>query len=104
MYHNRVAANTLYFVKYSGLTPGEAPAQSSIDRRSQIVRRLPKPIYEGIPFFLIGVGILFLSLVLNRYEYAPTLSIWLLGMFCIVAGAFMIGIRLLVRLNKPRED
>ncbi len=61
---------------------------------------LPKPVYEGVPYFLIAVGILFVTLVLRRYEYAPTLLIWLLGMLCIMAGAFLLLIRLIIRRKK----
>jgi uncharacterized membrane protein HdeD (DUF308 family) len=59
--------------------------------------RLPKPIYEIVPYILVGVGSLFIYLVLRRYEYAPTLFIWLLGIFCILAGVAMIVTRLLYR-------
>ncbi len=59
--------------------------------------RLPKPIYEVLPYFLIAVGSLFIYLVLRQYEYAPTLFIWLLGIFCIVAGVAMIITRWLYR-------
>jgi len=66
--------------------------------------RLPKPIYEALPFFLIGVGILFVTLVLNRYEYAPTLLIWLLGLFCILGGTLLLTIRLIYRIKSKTED
>ena len=59
--------------------------------------RLPKPVYEGLPFFLIAVGIVFIYLVMRRYEYAPTLFIWLLGLFCIIAGVGLIVLRTLYR-------
>jgi hypothetical protein len=59
--------------------------------------RLPKPIYEVLPFFLLAIGGLFIYLVLRQYEYAPTLFIWLLGMFCIFAGAGLIVMRWLYR-------
>ena len=59
--------------------------------------RLPKPIYEGLPFFLVAIGVLFIALVLRGYEYAPTLWIWLLGMFCVLAGAALLVIRVLYR-------
>ena len=61
--------------------------------------QLPKPIYEALPYVLIAIGSLFIYLVLRQYEYAPTLFIWLLGIFCIVAGAAMIIIRLMYRHN-----
>jgi len=66
--------------------------------------RLPKPIYEGLPFFLVGVGILFITLVLNRYEYAPTLFIWLVGIFCILAGVFIFAIRMIYRIRIRAEE
>ena len=66
--------------------------------------RLPKPIYEGMPFFLVGVGILFVTLVLNRYEYAPTLFIWLVGIFCILAGILLFAIRMIYRIRSRAED
>ena len=66
--------------------------------------RLPKPIYEGVPFFLVGVGILFITLVLNRYEYAPTLFIWLVGILCILAGVVLFTIRMIYRINRRAEE
>ena len=66
--------------------------------------RLPKPIYEGLPFFLVGVGILFITLVLNRYEYAPTLFIWLVSIFCILAGVFIFAIRMIYRIRIRAEE
>lgn len=66
--------------------------------------RLPKPIYEALPFFLIGVGILFVTLVVNRYEYAPTLLIWLIGIFCILGGIFLLVIRLIYRIKSKSAD
>ena len=59
--------------------------------------RLPKPIYEALPYFLIGVGFLFVYLVMTRYEYASTLLIWLLGVFCIIAGAAVLTVRFILR-------
>ena len=59
--------------------------------------RLPKPIYELVPYFLMATGGLFIFLVLRQYEYAPTLFIWLLGMFCIIAGVALVIIRLMYR-------
>ena len=59
--------------------------------------RLPKPIYEVLPYFLIGIGVLFVYLVLRQYEYAPTLFIWLLGVFCIIAGVALIVTRWMFR-------
>ena len=66
--------------------------------------RLPKLIYEAIPYFLIAVGILFVTLVLNRYEYAPTLFIWLLGLLCILAGVLLFAIRLVYRMRNSGDD
>ena len=66
--------------------------------------RLPKPIYEALPFFLIGVGILFITLVLNRYEYAPSLFLWLVGLFCVLGGPLLLTIRLIYRIKIRTED
>lgn len=66
--------------------------------------RLPKPIYEALPFFLIGVGILFVTLVVSRYEYAPTLLIWLIGIFCILGGVLLLTIRLIYRIKSRAEN
>ena len=66
--------------------------------------RLPKPIYEVMPFFLVGVGILFVTLVLKRYEYAPTLFIWLVGIFCILAGVLLFVVRMIYRIRSRAED
>ena len=65
--------------------------------------RLPKPIYEALPFFLIGVGILFITLAVNRYEHAPTLFIWLIGIFCVLGGALLLTIRLIYRIKNRAE-
>jgi len=66
--------------------------------------KLPKPIYEALPFFLIGVGILFITLVLNRYEYAPTVFIWLVGLFCVLGGTLLLTIRLIYRIKNKIEN
>ena len=66
--------------------------------------KLPRPIYEALPFFLVGVGILFISLVLNWYEYAPTLFIWLLGIFCILGGLALFAVRLVFRIKHRAEQ
>lgn len=58
---------------------------------------LPKPLYEGLPYFLVAVGVLFIMLVLNGYEYAPILFTWLLGMMCVIAGLLLIGVRVVLR-------
>lgn len=52
----------------------------------------------------MGVGILFVTLVLNRYEYAPTLFIWLVGILCILAGAVILAIRMIYRFRSRAED
>jgi NhaP-type Na+/H+ or K+/H+ antiporter len=57
-----------------------------------------------MPFFLVGVGILFVTLVLNRYEYAPTLFIWLVGIFCILGGVLLFAIRMIYRIRSRVED
>jgi len=56
-----------------------------------------------MPFFLVGVGILFVTLVLKRYEYAPTLFIWLVGIFCILAGVLLLAIRMIYRIRSRAE-
>ena len=66
--------------------------------------RLPKPIYELLPYFLVAIGVLFITLVLKGYEYAPTLSIWLLGLFCIVAGVVLLVIRLIYRRQHSGDE
>lgn len=66
--------------------------------------RLPKPIYEGLPYFLIGVGMVFIYLVLTRYEYAPTLFIWLLGVFCIISGVLLLVIRTIYRRQAASDN
>jgi len=66
--------------------------------------RLPKPIYETLPFFLIGVGTFLIALVLNRYEHAPTLAAWLLGLTAVVVGALMLAARIYSRVYNARED
>ena len=66
--------------------------------------RLPKPIYEGLPYFLIAIGALFITLVLTGYEYAPTLSIWLLGLFCVVSGVALFMTRLIYRRQHSNDD
>ena len=66
--------------------------------------RLTKPIYEVMPFFLIGVGILFVMLVLNRYEHAPTLVAWFSGLGCIIGGGVMLATRIHSRRQRARED
>ncbi len=66
--------------------------------------RLPKPIYEALPFFFIGAGILFVTLVVNRYEYAPTMFIWLVGLFCILGGILLFAVRLIYRIRSRTAD
>ena len=62
--------------------------------------RLPKPLYELVPYFLVAVGSLFIVLVLRQYQYAPMLFIWFLGLFCIVAGLALIAIRFIARRSR----
>ena len=66
--------------------------------------RLPKPLYEALPYFLVAIGVLFITLVLNGYEYAPTLSIWLLGLFCIIAGVALFLTRVRYRRQHSDDD
>ena len=66
--------------------------------------RLPKPIYEAVPFFLVGVGILFIVLVLHRYEHAPTLIAWFAGLTCIIGGSLVLAVRIVYRTRKHHED
>ncbi len=62
--------------------------------------RLPTPLYESVPYFLVAVGSLFIVLVLRQYQYAPMLFTWLLGLFCIIAGLALIVIRFIVRRSR----
>ena len=64
---------------------------------------LPKPIYEVLPFFLIGVGVLFIALVINRYEYAHVLWFMLLGFICILLGIIVLGVRIVYRINTAKS-
>lgn len=64
---------------------------------------LPKPIYELLPYFLVAIGTVFVTLVLRGYEYAPILFTWLLGVFCIIAGLVLIGMRFVVRYRKTHS-
>ena len=66
--------------------------------------RLPKPLYEALPFFLVGAGILFITLVVNRYEYAPTMFIWLVGIFCILGGILIFAIRMIYRIRSRAQE
>jgi tellurite resistance protein TehA-like permease len=63
--------------------------------------RLPKPLYESVPYFLVAVGSLFIVLVIRQYQYAPMLFTWLLGLFCIIAGLALIVIRFIARRSRP---
>ncbi len=65
--------------------------------------RLPKPIYEALPFFLVGSGALFITLALKRYEYVPTLLTWLIGIFCVLVGLLILTIRLIYRIKSKTE-
>jgi len=62
--------------------------------------RLPKPIYELVPYFLVAAGSLFIALVLRQYDYAPMLFTWFLGLFCIIAGLGLIIIRFMARRSR----
>jgi len=62
--------------------------------------RLPKPLYESVPYFLVAVGSLFVVLVLRQYQYAPMLFTWLLGLFCIIAGLALLVIRFIARRSR----
>lgn len=66
--------------------------------------RLPKPIYEALPFFLIAVGALFVFLSVDRYEYAPTLIIMLLGFLCIMGGILLVVLRVIYRTRSVKEE
>lgn len=66
--------------------------------------RLPKPIYEALPYFLVGAGVLFITLVVNRYEYAPTMLIWLVGIFCILCGILIFTVRMIYRMRSRVEE
>ena len=66
--------------------------------------RLPKPIYEAMPFFLVGVGILFIFLAINRYEHAPTLLVMLVGFLCVMGGTLLLAIRIVYRIRSKAED
>lgn len=79
------------------------PSSRPVRERIEFVK-LPRPIYEAMPFFLVGAGILFITLVLKRYAYAPTLFIWLVGIFCILAGIVILTIRMIYRIRSRAED
>ncbi len=66
--------------------------------------RLPKPLYEALPFFLLGVGTLLITLAVNRYEYAPTLLTWLVGIFCLLGGALILTVRLIYRFRTRAKE
>ena len=66
--------------------------------------RLPKPIYEALPIFLVAVGALFIVLAVNRYEYAPTLIVMLLGIFCVMGGILLLAVRIIYRVRNNAED
>ena len=66
--------------------------------------RLPKPIYEALPFFLVAAGVLFITLAVNRYEYAPTMLIWLVGIFCVLGGILILAVRRIYRIRSRVEE
>ncbi len=68
------------------------------------ILRLPKPLYEALPFFLLGAGTLLITLAVNRYEYAPTLLTWLVGIFCALAGVLILAVRLIYRIRSRSLD
>ena len=57
-----------------------------------------------MPFFLIGVGIFLVALVLNRYEHAPTLLAWFAGLGCIIGGGLMLAARIYWRLLSAGKE
>jgi hypothetical protein len=57
-----------------------------------------------MPFILVGAGILFITLAVNRYEYAPTMLIWLVGIFCILGGILIITVRMIYRIRSRVEE
>jgi hypothetical protein len=65
---------------------------------------IPKPVYEILPFLLIGLGVIFITLVLNRYEYVHVLWFMLLGFLCILAGVITLGVRIIYRLRKASSE
>ncbi|NIO41773.1 MAG: hypothetical protein GTO41_17310 [Burkholderiales bacterium] len=66
--------------------------------------RLPKPLYEALPFFLIIMGTLLIVLAVNRYEYAPTLLTWLIGIFSLIGGTLILAVRLIYRIRTKAEE
>ncbi|RLA27621.1 MAG: hypothetical protein DRR11_17955 [Gammaproteobacteria bacterium] len=66
----------------------------------EVAMRLPKPVYEIVPYFLVAVGTLFIVLVLKQYRYAPMLFIWFVGLFCIIAGLGLIVMRFIARRSR----
>ena len=57
-----------------------------------------------MPFFLLGVGTLLIVLAVNRYEYAPTLLTWLVGIFCVMGGALILSVRLIYRIRTRAKE
>ncbi|MBT8078139.1 MAG: hypothetical protein KJO31_06155 [Gammaproteobacteria bacterium] len=45
---------------------------------------------------------LFVTLVVNGYEYAHVLWFMLLGFICILGGVILLGVRIVYRINKAR--
>jgi hypothetical protein len=66
--------------------------------------RLPKPIYEALPYFLVGSGILFIVVGAKRYEYVPTLFVWPIGIFCFLGGLLIFTLRLIYRIKSKSDD
>lgn len=53
---------------------------------------------------MTGIGIAFLSFVLNRYEYAPTLMTWFTGLARIICGLVVPGARVYSRRQLAGND
>jgi hypothetical protein len=47
---------------------------------------------------------LFIALAVNRYEYAPTLLTWLVGIFSALAGVLIISVRLIYRIRSRAAE
>lgn len=61
-----------------------------------------KPIYEGLPYFYLVVGVVALgaSMVVNHWHW-PTIC-FVLGLFCLVAGLVILLKRRDARVNDRR--
>lgn len=67
-----------------------------------VVMWLSKPIYEGLPYFYLLVGVLTLaaSMYVNHW-YWPTIS-FVTGVFCLVAGLVVLLKRRDARMSDKR--